>query len=434
MPSDKLQIAWEYLKAKRLINSLDTEYAVDRYQDEGVKNMLKRVLPKSPYYAKLFKGLNIKDWANFPITTKEQWMENFDDINTVGIKKEEAFKLAKRSEASRDFEPMINGITVGLSSGTSGSRGLWLVSPSERHAWAANILAKHLPRGIFSNERIAFFLRANSNLYNSLGTSKIQFRYFDMLESLEYHIERLNEYQPTILSAPPSMLLLLANSSDLHINPKKVISAADVLDDSDKIRLESYFDCRIDQFYMATEGFIASTCIEGMLHINEDCLVIQKEWLDASTGRYTPIITDFRRMTQPIIRYKLNDVLIQGSASCRCNSPFETIEKIEGRCDDILYYQNKEGNLTPIFPDFIRNYIISHSNAKDYYVRQRSYETLDIYLDVDKPDSFNLEEVFKGKTMEPTIIYHKGVPIRRQDEKMRRVASALFPKNSNTSH
>jgi phenylacetate-coenzyme A ligase PaaK-like adenylate-forming protein len=139
-------------------------------------------------------------------------------------------------------------------------------------------------------------------------------------------------------------------------------------------------------------------------------------------------------MAQPIIRYKLNDILIQGSSNCRCGSPFETIAKIEGRCDDVLYYPSTTRNLVPIFPDFIRNYIISHSNAKDYLVRQRSYETLDVYLDIDRPDSFNLEEVFNGKTMMPTIIYHKGVPVRRQDEKMRRVARALPSKNSNTSN
>ncbi|WBV66998.1 hypothetical protein PGH44_06835 [Legionella pneumophila] len=52
---------------------------------------------------------------------------------------------------------MINNIAVGLSSGTSGSRGLFLVSEQERDAWAGIILAKAMPNGLRSRERIAFF-------------------------------------------------------------------------------------------------------------------------------------------------------------------------------------------------------------------------------------------------------------------------------------
>ena len=52
-------------------------------------------------------------------------MERFDSINTRGVKRNEAFDLAIKAEKSRDFESMIDGVTIGLSSGTSGNRGVF---------------------------------------------------------------------------------------------------------------------------------------------------------------------------------------------------------------------------------------------------------------------------------------------------------------------
>ena len=76
----------------------------------------------------------------------------------LGIKKEEAFRVALQAETTRDFAPQLEGITVGLSSGTSGNRGLFLVGPQEQAKWAGTILAKALPGSLWAEQRIAFFL------------------------------------------------------------------------------------------------------------------------------------------------------------------------------------------------------------------------------------------------------------------------------------
>ena len=60
-----------------------------------------------------------------PIIDKEVMMEHFDTLNTVHISKEEAFHIAFEAEKRRNFSPTIRNITVGLSSGTSGNRGVF---------------------------------------------------------------------------------------------------------------------------------------------------------------------------------------------------------------------------------------------------------------------------------------------------------------------
>lgn len=36
--------------------------------------------------------------------------------------------------------------------------------------------------------------------------------------------------------------------------------------------------------------------------------------------RFTPVITDFTRQTQPIVRYKLDDVLVVSDKPCPCGT------------------------------------------------------------------------------------------------------------------
>ena len=84
-------------------------------------------------------------------------MKNFNGINTKGIDVKQAIEVATRSEKSRNFSPTLNGLTVGLSTGTSGNKGLFLVSKQERAMWVALILQRIIGWK-FRKRKIAFFL------------------------------------------------------------------------------------------------------------------------------------------------------------------------------------------------------------------------------------------------------------------------------------
>jgi putative adenylate-forming enzyme len=111
-------------------------------------------------------------------------------------------------------------------------------------------------------------------------------------------------------------------------------------------------------------------------------IVIQKEYLDKDLGKFIPIITDFSRTTQPIIRYRLNDILTEKKEPCPCGSVFTAIEKIEGRCDDIFYLPAIEGEkFIPVFPDFIcRAVIYSSPEIEEYMAIQNNFDLIEILL------------------------------------------------------
>jgi len=101
----------------------------------------------------------------------------------------------------------------------------------------------------------------------------------------------------------------LKQDNDFHILPKKRISVAEVLEEDVSDRIYSAFLQTVHQIYQCTEGFLCYTCKFGHLHLNEDLVKIEKEYI--AETRFYPIITDFNIISQPIIRYKLNDILRQ---------------------------------------------------------------------------------------------------------------------------
>lgn len=358
------------------------------WQDQQVQHFLQRIIPLSPFYQQHTARYTPDQWQTFPTINKALMMANFDTLNTAGIAKSAAFALALQAETERDFSPTINGITVGLSSGTSGNRGLFLVSKRERLLWVAAALAKVLPAGGWrTRQRIAFFLRANSNLYETIGSPRFDFQFFDLITPPTDHLIRLNRLQPTLLVAPPSMLRFLADhqqSGALQIAPHKVIAVAEVLDPLDEAIIAAQFGQRVvHQAYQATEGFLATTCEHGTLHLHEDMLAVQPQPLDPTGAKFTPIITDFQRTTQPIIRYQLNDILTARREPCPCGSPLLALEQIEGRSDDLFRLGEQQ---VIVFPDYIRRAVIrAHDAIRAYQVRQTAPHAITVALNA--PDN-----------------------------------------------
>ena len=343
---------------------------LEQWQQKKLKQHFRFVAKNSV----LYKGKRYIE--NYPKIDKDFMMKNFDKLNTVDISRKEAEQFAVKAERERNFVPKLRGITIGLSSGTSGKRGIFLVSEAERMRWAGYILAKFLPGSILNSYSIAFFMRADSNLYQSLGSKRIQFYFFDIYQDMEMHKRRMEDIKPQILVGQPSVLLILAKEKaqgHLNIAPQRIVSIAEVLEKADEEWLKKIFRLQvIHQIYQCTEGCLATTCKYGTLHLNEDIVHIEREYLDEY--RFVPVVTDFERKAQPIIRYRLNDILVESKKRCRCGSYCLALKKIEGREDDVFYFPGKDGIEKAVFPDFIRRCMLLAANESRGFLAQREKE------------------------------------------------------------
>lgn len=379
---EKLSILYYYFLAKYFLR-FESRTKLESYQNKKLHLLRTKSFRKSKFYRKYTDS----SYADIPIMTKDCMMVNFNDINTLNIDKDKAMSLALQAERTRDFSSSLNGITVGLSSGTSGNRGLFIVKPSERAAWTGVFLAKILPSSIFKNHKISLFLRSNSELYETIGKSKrIQFKFHDLKHEFNQLINEVNLFKPTILIAPAQVLRQLAISKTkgkLYIQPLKVYSCAEVLNDDDKHIINHAFNLPVHEIYQCTEGFIGITCDAGTMHLNEEFIYCERKYINDDKKRFIPIITDFTRSTQLIVRYQLNDILIASDSTCACGSAAATIEGIEGRCDDIVLFPDfkQPQRLKMIFPDYIRRALISNeSSVSEYRVTQNSVNSLDVEI------------------------------------------------------
>lgn len=298
------------------------------------------------------------------VMTKAAHLAHFAELNRAGITLEEATSVALRAEKERDFRPELRGgITAGLSSGTSGSRLVFLVDRADRCRWAGQMLGRMLGTASLRQAwnffapplRIAFFLRASSNLYTTLDSLRVKLGYHDLTRPFDELMSAMSARPPHILVAPATVLVEIARHPQRPRHLRQIISVAEVLDAKDRAFIEKVFSLRVDEIYQAAEGFIGCTCKHGRMHLNEESLHIEPQWLDEARERFHPLITDFSRRTQWFARHRLEDILIVEPSPCPCGRKTMTLKQIEGRAEEVLWLPDKlTSTLRPVFPDVLR--------------------------------------------------------------------------------
>ncbi|MEO0288523.1 MAG: F390 synthetase-related protein [candidate division WOR-3 bacterium] len=380
---------------------------IENYQRVKRDLVVEYAYRKSEFFKKLYSGCDLKDFKKLPIVNKKIMMDNLTTYNTLGLKKEEIINFCCEVEKSRDFSRRFKGLNIGMSSGTSGNKGVEIVSPREEMYMKAAFLARFdFPKN--EKMRIAFILRVSAPAFNFniLGHS---FNYVSQLDSIENICKKLENINPNVISAPPSMLKLIAKqvkNGFYKIKPKRIISYAEILYPDVKIFLKEVFNCPIHEIYKATEGPIGITCEKENLHINEDLVYVEtlnKDLTETPVGKPCEnlVITDLHKRVQPIIRYNLNDVITISQKKCSCGSNFRVIESIVGRNDHLFYGEKIDRHgLQFISPDYISRAIITTSEKiEEYQVFEKNPEKLFIKIELkenEKEESFEKQNLIES--------------------------------------
>ncbi len=345
-----------------------------KYQKQRARYIVKYASARSGFFKKYYSGFDLNDFSGLPTVNKKIMMDNLTDYNTVGLTKEEILSFCLEIEKTRDFSKRLKGLNIGMSSGTSGNKGVEIVTSAEESYMRSALLARFdFPK----NEKInlAFILRVSAPAFN-LNKFGHKLTYISQLNPFYEIKNQLEKIRPNVLSAPPSMLKIIGShvkNGKISLNLKRVISYAEILYPDVKDYLADVFKCPVHQIYKCTEGPIAISCKYGSLHINEDLVLV--ETLNSDGTITTPgqacqklIVTDLHKKSQPIIRYELNDIITISPDKCLCGSSFRVIENIQGRADDLFWAKNIINNEWQyIFPDYISRAIITASEDIDEY-------------------------------------------------------------------
>lgn len=411
-----LLVAGAYARARIRARRLSSRAAIERYQARQLEALMGHAARHFPYYRDAAR----EGFAALPVIDKAELVAHFDQFNRFGI---DAGTVRESLAQGRE---RIGPAVIGQSTGTSGNRGYYVITDDERFVWLGTLLAKALPDALWRRHRVALALPGLSDLYRSASSgSRTSLAFFDLAQGVDAWTDRLVDFAPDTIVAPPKVLRLLAERGQL--TARRIFSGAEVLDPLDRAVIEGATGQTVREIYMATEGLFGVSCKHGTLHLAED--VVHFEWRrDAAwPGLCEPVVTDFTRRAQAMIRYRMNDLIELADEPCRCGSAFQPVRRIAGRADDLLLIESPDGQVRTVTPDVVRNAIVDADPAvTDFRVAQTGPRL----LRVDLEDSLSGAAEERVRTqllarleemgLAPEITIRRGISVPF-DRKLRRV-------------
>ena len=366
---------------------------IEALQLKSLQNIIEYAKAHSPFYQDLYGNQTIQSFEDFyqlPTINKQIMMDHFSTLNTCGLIKEKVMAYAVEKELNKDFLGYYQDeYVVGLSSGTSGNKGLYITPKS---------MTKRLP-GVFLSRggislsdlplRILFCLRVFSQGFDDINAPFLKLKYISTMTDVDDVIQKINQNKINLLMAPPSFIRqLLPRHEEIQVKLKKIITYAEVLSKSDQAVFEEAFKTKVIEIYQASEGQIASACKAGHLHINEDLVFIEL-YDEAGHLIQTPhqighkmVLTNLINFAQPLIRYEMNDMIVLDEP-CPCGSQFRRIEKVLGRSDDNIYFFDAQHQPKIVYSDLFSRWIITTSDLiREFQVVQDQISQLEITLDI----------------------------------------------------
>ena len=376
-----------------------SEARIKKYQQKQLKKLVAFTVRKSPFYRDLYQSKSFDSMEGFrrlPLINKQVMMDHLSQLNTIGADKEELIRFALEAEGSRKIGYYRNEYVVGMSSGTSGSMGIYLTSKKLTRKLPFVFLARSgIPLSLLPYN-ILFFLRVHSQAFEDINSPFIKLKYMSTMTEIPQAIDEINRRRINILMAPPSFLrLVLPQAHEIKKKPEIILTYAEVLTPEEKQIFKDKFGCPVIEIYQASEGQIASTCHYGNLHINEDLVYIElydeqgREVTDSEQIPTKMIVTNLVNRAQPLIRYEMNDLVRLGE-KCPCGSNFRVIRQIIGRSDDILYFSGDregdgkgEGEIIHIFPDVFARWVITQNpNIREFRVVNNKINQVTVTIDL----------------------------------------------------
>ena len=315
------------------------------------------LLTKSPYYAKIVKERGIDpnscSVSDFPPLTKGLLLQHFDDIVTdKRVTKAEVEEFLSRSR--NPLELFKDDFFVVHTSGSSGQ-----IAPFVWHKmdWLRGLinLSRAVPTGI---SRKLAFVGAVDGHYAGVTMSQSgargplwwtsRVKAFDIRKPRPELVAELNAYRPVVLTAYSTALRDLALAADagrLKICPRTIVSAGEPLFADDRELIESVFGVPVTNVYAASEHMIIGIGLPGLggMVLQEDDLIIEPR------ADHT-LISNLLNKTLPLIRYRMDDVLLPLDRRAARWPAYRMIGEVAGRREYTPSFLNEAGQLDTIHP------------------------------------------------------------------------------------
>lgn len=357
----------------------------------------------SPYYREIYRDLpeRTEDPALLPITRKKELMARFDDwVTDREVTVEKVRALA--DDPDRIGEPFLGKYLVATTSGTTGSRGIFVLD--DRSLAVTNVIMLRwlrdwldvgdLIRIIVGGGRMAMVMATGGHFASAVAAALLRKRWSKRIQVLSVHaplpeiVAALNRFRPAVVDAYASMAALLASEQEagrLHIDPALVTVTAEGLPADEYGRIARAFNTKVGNSYAATEcSFLSYSCAHGWLHVNSDWVVLEPvdaDYRPTPPGEpsHTVLLSNLANRVQPILRYDLGDRIVQRPDPCPCGNPLPAI-RVQGRSADVLTFRSERGAPVAIAPLAFSSLVDRTPGAELFQIVQTAPTSLRVRL------------------------------------------------------
>lgn len=346
-----LKALWDHKRSQHM-----TRAQLEALQSRKFRRLATHAWRKSPFYREVMASRGLDPChcrpADFPVLTKADVLRHFDRLITdPRITRARVAEFLARSTDPRE---LLDGRHHVLhTSGTSGtvcyyvySQEAWIRGAS--HAMRVSPLRWRLRTAFVAATR-GHFAGASLMLTGNHGTNAALFdvRTFDVGQPMPQLVDVLNAFQPQMLTGYAAVLKQLAEAQrrgDLRIRPIKIVSGGEPLPPETKSLLQRTFGVPVLNVYASSEHLYMGLTYPGL----EDMYLMEDELIFELGADHT-CVTNLFNYTMPLIRYRMDDVLVpadgQGSPF-----PYRRVREIVGRTEDALVFPNRHGQHDFIHP------------------------------------------------------------------------------------
>lgn len=364
----------ELAEAKRLVAEGGRLPDAERrqLQQQRLRELVAYVREHSPYFARHYADVPADfRLSDLPPTEKPTLLANYDDwVTDRRIHLADVLEYVNR-DASKDQSRFLGDYTALRTSGSTGNP-LPMVRDDYHNKIHGQLIGQRLLEGANADAMDISKHRRASVIHLSNGASSYgaflrmkaahpecadNLLGISVLESVDSIVEKLNAFQPETMAGYPSMMVRLAVEQlqgRLHLSLKHLATSAEMLSEENFHLLREAFQCPVANNYCMTEGGeIAMTNNCPHLHINDDWVIVEPidkdgnlitdpdQWSDAI------LVTDLSNFVQPIIRYRVGDVVRVRPSTYDC-SPLPILQ-IQGRSFDNYTICGQTFNVVGIF-------------------------------------------------------------------------------------
>jgi phenylacetate-CoA ligase len=354
-----IKAVWERARVQRL-----SRLQLEAEQAEKFRALVRLVYERSPFYRAIIRerSLDVDRCrpSDFPVLTKQTVADNFDQMLTDS--RLSRSRIEQFLTQSRDPSELLDGrYHVLHSSGTSGTVGYMVYSHDEWIKGATQMLRvfplRLRTRVAFVGATRGHFAGASLVLSGNHKTNRLFYdvQTFDVSRPMDQMIAALNRFQPHVLTGYAGLLERMAEAQEegaFSIKPRVVVCGAEPMRPRSRPLLQKAFGVPIVNSYASSEHLFMAFTLPGSdgMHLLEDDLIFELQ-------EDCTYVTNLFNHTLPLIRYRMNDVLIQENDSSG-RYPFTKIRDLVGRFEDAAVFVNREGREDSIHPSLIAELVV----------------------------------------------------------------------------